>query len=723
MKDKEPASWQEMKKQVDYFILNTQEARTLSEKCRDYKDGKQWTEEEKIKLKKRKQAPIVNNRIKVKVQGLLGLVASRKTDPKAYPRTKKHEHAAEAFTDALVYVADYSHYQDVKMAVAENIFVEGYGGAVIKVEEGKEGVPEVVIEQIPWDRIYYDPHSLKKNFSDARYKGMFVWMDEAEIKEKMPKVDLSGLEYNKAIDETMEDRPRWYVSGERKRYLVAHHYYIEKGVWMMCIFTEGGFLVEPMESPYLDDNGKPCCPIEIESAYIDREGARYGEVAAFLDLQDEINHRRSKALFLLSQRQTFANKGAIQDKDLSKIKSELAKPDGHLLINSGEFGKDFGILPTGDMATGQFELLQEAKQEIDAQSYNAQLSGERQKGDLSGKAIQQLQQAGVNELNGLFLSLNSWELRVYRQAWARVKQFWDQEKWIRVTDDQDNLRWVGLNSQITMKDFLQETMEDESLPKETRMGASAQLIMLEQSNPQALGEIIEVRNQVAEIDLDIILDQSFDAVNNDQAQFEMLIQYGAQAGIDLLDLIELSQVRGKDELVERIEKRRKEAVESGSGQQQIAALQAQLQDKQASEQAKLQIEQQKLQLDAQKIETENQKVQVDLMRAETDQFKAQADVELKKYELDKQAQQPEKTEVAPQPPQIPPISINLAKSEGDLLKERADAEIERSEKAALISAIKNIGDEVTQSLSNLTQAVNAPKQVIRGDDGRVIGVQ
>ena len=36
------------------------------------------------------------------------------------------------------------------------------------------------------------------------------------------------------------------------------------------------------------------------------------------------------------------------------------------------------------MAEGQVTLLQEAKQEIDAQSYNAQMAGQRQKGDLSG---------------------------------------------------------------------------------------------------------------------------------------------------------------------------------------------------------------------------------------------------------------------------------------------------------------------------------------------------
>jgi len=333
------------------------------------------------------------------------------------------------------------------------------------------------------------------------------------------------------------------------------------------MFAKDVFLVEPMESPYLDEFGEPCCPIELVSAYIDRENNRYGEVAAFLDLQDEINKRRSKALHFLSQRQTFGTQGAI--KDVMRLKSELAKPDGHIQVNTGEFNKDFGILPTSDMATAQLELLREAKSEIDAQSYNAQLSGERQSGDLSGRAIQKLQQAGMNELNSLFHGLNNLELRIYRQVWARIKQFWTEERWVRVTDDQDSLRWVGLNSEVTIGKLLQETMDDDSLPHETRVGAAAMQIQLEQENPQALEEVVEISNDVAELDMDIILDQSFDTVNVQQEQFELIMQFGAHQNMDIIDLIEMSQIRGKDDLIERIEKRRKEQAESQQQAQQI----------------------------------------------------------------------------------------------------------------------------------------------------------
>jgi len=342
---------------------------------------------------------------------------------------------------------------------------------------------------------------------------------------------------------------------------------MEKGKWSMCVFSNNTFLVDPQESPFLNDMGEPSCPIELISANVDRDNNRYGEVRGFISQQDEINHRRSKALHLLSQRQTAGRNGAI--KDLAKMKRELAKPDGHVEY-TGDKG-DFEVIPTGDMAQGQFELYQDAKAELDAVSFNAQLAGERQSGDLSGIAIQKLQSAGTMELNRQFELLKGWEKRIYRQVWSRVKQFWNEEKWVRVTDDQDALRWVGLNSELTAQQFLEETINDESQPlTKRRQAAAAYQFLIQQQSPE-LEAIVGVTNPVAEIDVDIILDQSFDTINVQQEQFQMIAQFAQGGDIDIIELIELSELRGKDELIEKIEKRRAEAMQAQGGAQQMQA--------------------------------------------------------------------------------------------------------------------------------------------------------
>ena len=69
------------------FVDHTEDARQLSERDRDYYDGKQWTDEEIETLQKRGQPAIVVNRIKPKVDFLLGVERQQRTMPKAFPRT------------------------------------------------------------------------------------------------------------------------------------------------------------------------------------------------------------------------------------------------------------------------------------------------------------------------------------------------------------------------------------------------------------------------------------------------------------------------------------------------------------------------------------------------------------------------------------------------------------------------------------------------------------
>lgn len=559
-------------RKVEEFLTNTSDARALSELCRDFYDGKQWAEKEKKVLIGRGQAPIINNRIKPKVEGLVGLYNMRRSDPKAYARTSKHEQSSHVVTDGLRFVADNNDFDSIKAEIANEFFVEGYSGAIVDVKEQKtQNGDEIIIRiaHIPWDRIYFQTNSRKKDFSDARWKGMVIWMDVDEAKEKFPDIDIDQCVLDQGqIDETFEDRPRW-VDNDTNRIRIALHYEIFGGVWHMAIACGDIFLFKPQVSPLLDDDGNPTCPIELVGAFVDRDNNRYSETAGFLDQQREINSRRSKFLHYLNQKQSYGRKGA--DADIQAIKREKQKPDGHIEFVGDEFGKDFGFLPNDGAEQGQFLLYQDAKAELDAVSINAQLAGQRQQGDLSGVAIGKLQQAGTIELNRQYSLLATFEKRVYKQIFARIKQFWTAEKWIRVTDDQDNLRWVGFNTEVTMQEALEEKINDESEPLHVRKFAAEAYTQLLQAQDPRLQQIVEVRNALPELEMDIIIDQSFDAINADEEQFKILAQFANGKDVDVLDLIELSQLRGKDELIEKIEKRRQAASEAAGGAAQLEA--------------------------------------------------------------------------------------------------------------------------------------------------------
>lgn len=553
-------SVKDLAKHFEAFIDATDEARLRSERARDYRDGKQWTEEEAAKLMARGQAPIVINRIAPKVDALLGIERQTRTDPKAYPRNPQDEQASEAATDALRYVEDNTDFDMIASDVFEQVIVEGYSGSITEIEETPRG-PEIVIHHIDYDRLYFDPHSRRKDFKDARYMGIVMWMDKDEAEQEFPKKkDVIGKAFvstGSAGLETFDDKPLW-IDRERKRIRVCQHYFEHEGVWKLAFFTQEDFLLEPIDSPYLDEFDVPMCPIELECAYIDRENNRYGIVHNLLDIQDEVNHRRSKGLHLLSVRQTMSTHGAVDD--IQAMKYELSKADGHVEIN-GEITENFQVLNTGDMATAQFSLLQEAKSEIDAVGVNAALSGTEER-NLSGRALQARQQAGMNELGPLFDQHRHFKKRVYRQIWFRIKQFWTEEKWIRVTDNQNSMKFVGLNTPVPVGAALQQQAQqgDER--------AAFALNSLMQTQDPRLNEVARIENNVTELDMDILLETGPDSVTIQQEQFEALTQlaqvYGPQF-VPFDAIVEASSLRNKQELLDKLK---------GDPEQQQAAAQA-----------------------------------------------------------------------------------------------------------------------------------------------------
>jgi len=579
------------KEQAEQFLNDTDDNRERALRRRDYYDGHQWTAHQIAVLNAdgRKQAPIVVNKIKPKVEGLLGLYELRKNDPKAFPVTPKHEDAASPITDALRFVTRKEDFDLKRLDVAEDFFIEGVGGIFVDIRQVK-GELQVVLNRIHWDRLYYDTHSRDKLFKDARFMGLWVWLDEDQIEDMFPNVNVQDLDAS-PHDHILEDRPRWRnAEGKRKRYRIAQHFHVEKDRWKMTIFS-GDLTIRPtVDSPYLDEDGIPDNPIRLVSAFVGIDNERYGEVEAFMDLQDEFNHRRSKFLHLHSTRQTFGNQTAIADE--VEAKKELQKPNGHLkIMGEAKFGEDFGIIPTGDMAQAQFLLMQDTDAQLSATSFSGPLAGDLQKGELSGKAIKEVKASSTVELNRQYALLRNWELEVYRAIWARIKQFWTEERWLNVTDDQEDLRWVGFNSKIPFSQLLTEQAEDESLDPEIRKQAlTTQQFFIQyqqqfgQPHPR-FNEFVEVRNEVARMDMDIIIEESVDFVNTNAETFQFILQYLNSPDVDIIDAIELSPMRGKDKkaFIAKIEARR-----ASASQQQVRAQQGEQQLDQAERITKIQ---------------------------------------------------------------------------------------------------------------------------------------
>lgn len=522
------------------------DARTNAERDRDYYDGKQWTSEEAAELKRRGQQAVVVNKVASKIDWMLGMERKLRADPMAYPNNPSSEEAAHAATDALRYAIEDNQFDAIASDAAECLFIEGIEIASVEVKPSGDDY-DVTIKPVKWDRFFYDPHSRQRDFGDARYLGVVLWMDFEEAKERW-KGSAEALERGMSdAGSTYDDKPNgtWYDKN-RQRVMIVDIYFRQNSKWHHAIFTKGAFLEQPKIGGYLDENGEPECCIIAQSAKIDRDGNRYGAARQYIDIQREINARRAKFLHLLSVRQTMGDQGAVSD--VPAMKRELAKPDGHITVTPG---MNFEVLPTGDMSAAQFQLYQAASMEIDSIGANPALQG-KQDGDTSGVALERREQAGLMEMGPFFDSHRMWKHRIYRAVWNRIRQYWTAEKWIRVTDDENNLKWVGLNVPVTQAD--QVAMQETGLGlSEVRKQFGQQIQYLQQADPM-MAQQVAVENNIQELDVDITLDESVDMVTLQSAQFEQLVAlYSANPqGIPWEIIIESSSLRNKADILKKL---------------------------------------------------------------------------------------------------------------------------------------------------------------------------
>lgn len=591
--------------------------RTAAERDRDYYDNKQLTEAEEATLEKRGQPIVISNRVAPKIDALLGHEKRMRTDPRAYPRTPKHEREAESVTDAIRFVCDNNRFSKIRSSAAETLMIEGIGAATVTAKE-VNGEFEIRITPVAWDRFYRDPYSSQRDFSDANYKGVVVWMDDSDATQEFKgKEDVIQSCYAESIaeGETFDDRPKiTWADRKRKRIRVLQHRFKKDGVWHHAIVCKGGYLRDPQVSPYVDEHGTPQCDLIATSAYIDRENARYGVVRRMISPQDEINKRRSKALHLLNTQKIIAEDGAVEN--VEQARREAARPDGYIKVTPG---MRFEFVDAPGLVQGQFLLLQEAKSEIDASGVNPAIEGDASAP--SGRAQEMMMQSGLAEMGGVFEAIRDWSWEIYRQVWYRIRQYWTEERWVRVTDDERNMKWVALNKPVTRgEQIIQQAQEQgQEIPPEVMQQI--------QSDPQ-MQQVVATQNQLAELDIDLILEDGPDSVTIQSEQFRELVELkkADPASIPTKMVIEASSLRNKDQILEHL-------AQGGippQVQQQMEQMQQALQETQAklqeaeqkaqSAQGDMQVKQAELQLKAAELELEREKLTLERYRAETERI-------------------------------------------------------------------------------------------------------
>jgi hypothetical protein len=471
---------------LDYLTNKTEEINEQKD-ARRYYHGAQWTEDQLKVLKKRRQPPSTKNRIARKIDGTIGLIERLRQDPKAFPRTPKQEQGAELATAVLRYVLDEQEWKAKSPECARDGAVDGIGGLEILIEEGDHGDPEVGFDVVEPDSFFYNARSYRADFSDSDYMGQGKWVEMDVAKDMFPdKADQLGYNDDGSEFSSNPDREqKWFsFDGSKKLVRLVDVWYKHKGEWCYAIFTGSVILMEG-KSYLKDEKNKTACKYIMFSCNVDHDGDRYGFVRHMKSSQDSFNFKHSKLNHILASRRLIMSQGSVQD--VEKARQEWARDDGVVLVNGNVNDGIKADDRTFDFA-GWAKLLEEDKTELDNYGPNQALIGDM--ANTSGRAIQLLQQAGMAELGPYILGYRGWKVRVYRAVFCAVQQYWQAERYIRVTDDEGLAQFIQING----------------------TGVDPQT-----GHPTMV-------NALGSLDVDIILDEGPDTVNAQADVYETLTQ-------------------------------------------------------------------------------------------------------------------------------------------------------------------------------------------------------
>lgn len=683
----------------------TAQHRLRAARDRAYYDGLQWTSQQIEEMERDKRPILTDNRIDRKVNFILGTEMQDRTDPQALPRTQLHDEEAEVVTDTLRYLDDKNEFEELTSDVMEELFVDGWSGSIMGVEPDidAQGILrgyDQTETHVPSDQCWWDPHSKHFSFRDALYTGIHGWWDY-----EMACVDpryqeahealLGGTMGNVAeVGTLLDDKPTRWFDSSRERLMICEVYYKDfdkerqRVEWFGAHFTGAGFLIEPFRVPFEDEKGRTFNPMNLMSCYVmKQENERKGLVRGYISMQNEINHRRTRAVHLMNQRQTMGEYSAVLDID--EMKEQMAKADGHVELEDGALAEGrFMAIPTQDMVTGNLQMLQSAEAAIDKAGPQQTLLDSSSQAQMSGRAIIARQEMGSMELKPVFDHALRWKKRSYRCRWWLARMYWTYEMHLRVHDDTKGHKFVALNEKTTKGKRLQELVsrrveiedavlhcfgqeegpmmlqqaqqqvqqylqqrqlqqqqavqwakangqqapQGDNQPTPDQMAAAISHVLLQ--SPQAQQEFIA--NNVAQLDVDIVLTTTKHSDLVEHEQFEslsaMLSKYpNMQQKPKLIELVvRAGNFRDKKQILAALNEG--PSPEQQQMQQQIQQLQLQLQQATV---AKTQAQAQKEQAQAQGIMMESQmapqraqaemvKLQLEAQRAQTEAGVAQA---------------------------------------------------------------------------------------------------
>ena len=222
---------------------------------------------------------------------------------------------------------------------------------------------------------------------------------------------------------------------------------------MWCAMFVDGTLLQNHKSPYRHDKF-PFTPIIAFRRK--RDGAFYGFVRNQRDPQEDLNKRRSKALYILSSKQVIAEEDAVED--IEEAREEVARPDGWITTRKNK--KLEIVQDKGDVSAHMEYEKMDREYVRETGGVTSENLG-HQTNATSGRAIEARQSEGDVTTTEVFDNKH-FALQIQgEKRLSLIEQFMAAPKQIRITSDRGANQFKMINDPQGMDEQNQPVVEND----------------------------------------------------------------------------------------------------------------------------------------------------------------------------------------------------------------------------------------------------------------------
>lgn len=392
--------------------------RDLADKCCEYYDCNQLSDDRIKDLTDRHVPLLVTNLIKPVIDIILGIEEKSRTVWKAevnFGDDTEAQELAEALSYKLFEAERETNGNEVCGEAFESLVKAGIGW----VEVGRNSnpfLPKYRLKCVHRNEIDYDWRSRDYLLDDARYIVRRKWFDNDILQQMFPK-------YKDIISRSVSDSPPWEEfnrgwnsfsqgDGSQPNISLAESEFYDRGRDRTCLFEvwyrvfEPAYVIQLLGRAVEFDRKNPVHVklyeaglVQVKKVVIDRirqsiwigatmlfdrpspykhrhfpyvpffcfredkTGIPFGPIRAMLSPQDEFNARRAKMYELLSLRRVIADDDAVLDHD--EVAKQIASPAAYIRLNPNRRPESrFEVQDNVSIAKDQYEIMLDAAKNI-----------------------------------------------------------------------------------------------------------------------------------------------------------------------------------------------------------------------------------------------------------------------------------------------------------------------------------------------------------------------